>query len=233
MEYKFLDNNEIVIIDYIPGSSGQFFSRLWCELDGTQGYDDERTMRENGEVYYDTMLPKRIVNFFLEQNKPSGQDYNTFFEFLGTTLLACRQMELFWCGNNTEFYPTWNSPVENNRIVYHLHSWNEIPWQTVHKNIKRIVLQSKTWESCEFQRNRAEKFYPNNPWEAELDSWNTAECEISVDFCNMLVNKKTKEIIDWFRTHLGKDFDESKVIKAELLLLEYYREVKSVPIISK
>ena len=64
MEYKFLDNNEIVIIDYIPGSSGQFFSRLWCELDGTQGYDDERTMRENGEVYYDTMLPKRIVNFF-------------------------------------------------------------------------------------------------------------------------------------------------------------------------
>ena len=233
MEYKFLDNNELIIVDYIPGSSGQFLSRLWCELDSTQGYDDERTMKENGEVYYDSMIPKRIVSFFIEQNKPKDQDYNTFFEFLGSTLLSCRQMELFWCGHNTEFYPTRNSPVENNRLVYHLHSWNDIPWQTLHKNIKVIAVQSKSWESCEYQRNRAEKFYPNKyHWQEFIDKWNITKHDISIDFCDMLVNQKTDEIINWFRTHIGKDFAEDKVIKVELLIQEYYKEVKSVPAIS-
>jgi len=239
MEYKFLDNNELVIIDYIPGSSGQFFSRLWCELDKDQNYDDERTMRENGEVYYDTMLPKRIVNFFIEQNKPKDQDYNTFFEFLATTLYACRSLELFWIGNNTEFYPkdvtkpNADLPViSGQRIVYHIHSWNMVPWSEVHPNIKHITIQSKTIASKEYQYNRAQKFYPTNNWDQWIKEWNDADFPNSVDFCDMLVNKDSNKIINWFRSHLGNQFAEGKVIKAQLLLEEYYKEVDNVPVIS-
>lgn len=240
MRYKFLDNNELIVMDYIPGSSGQFLSRLWCELDNTQNYDDPKVLKSNGEVHYDTMIPKRLVNYFLEQNNPQDQDYNTFFEFLATTLYACRSLEVLWQGDNTEFYAkditkpnAYSGVITGQRIVYHLHSWNMVPWSVVHPNIRHIPIQSKTVASKEYQYNRAQKFYPNNTWDQWIKEWNDVDFPNSIDFCDMLVNKDSDKIINWFRSHLGNQFAEEKVIKAQLLLEEYYKEVDSVPVISK
>lgn len=237
MEYSFLNNNELVLVDYLPGSSGQLLSRLWCEFDLKQNYDDPQVMTPTGEIYHDTMFPKRVVNYFIEQQKPTiigelANDYNYYFEFLATTLFACREIPVLWLGDNSTFYPEYTKPPVNERVVYHLHSWGQIPWNEVHKNIKVITIQSKTDKSRTYQINRGKKFLSNvpivNQFVSFVDEWNNKQFDNSIDFCDILVSENTSEIIDWFKKQLGADFDQNKILKVELILKEYYTEVRSV-----
>ena len=72
MKYPFLTNNELILVDFLPGSSGQLLMRLWSELDSKLNYDNKNILSEltinsnlaTREIDYGIEVPKRITNWF-------------------------------------------------------------------------------------------------------------------------------------------------------------------------
>ena len=157
MRYPFLENNELCLIDYVPGSSGQLLIRMWSELDSTMNYDNSNIMTSNTitthlasrEIDYDIQIPKRITNWCLNKCAPIDvYDYIQFFEFLGTFLIASSQR---WIrgADNKKFYNDEEYTMQGHRILYGMHTWNsEIPYNKILElgyNIKCITIVPTTY----------------------------------------------------------------------------------------
>lgn len=239
MQYPFLENNELILIDYIPGSSGQLLIRLWSELDGKMNYDNNKLLSSNTitshkasrEIEYDILVPKRITNWFLDKCKPEGvYDYVQFFEFLGTNLVALSQR---WVrGSDAQkFYDSNSYTIENKRILYGIHSWDDIiPYNEIRElgyNVRCISIVPDTDKGREYQFNRGQACYPY-PEEGirpYFVNFNTKKIDEKVDFCTMLINKDTPAILSWLALMIGPDFRTEKVEFVKMLLDLYYKEI--------
>lgn len=238
MEYPFLTNNEFLIIDYIPGSSGQLLMRIWSELDATMEYDNATILTSNTitqhpasrEIDYDIQIPKRITNWFLNRCKPiEVYDYIQYFEFLGTFLIAASQR---WIrgSNNKKFYEDENYVIEGKRILYGIHSWNAIiPYKEIQElgyNIKCISIVPTTDRGIQYQQDRFQLCYPH-PKEIMHDYFINfnKKTSVSFDLCTLLVDKNTDAIVDWFQLQLGDNIRSDKIPYVKQILDTYYKEI--------
>jgi hypothetical protein len=238
MQYPFLTQNKLVLIDYVPGSSGQLFLRLWAELDSSMHYKNtellSKTSMQNSdatyEIDYDIQIPKRIINWFLDKNHPENVDeFAHFFEFLSTTLIAIREP---WAANSAiKFYDDKHYEMINKCAIYGIHSFDyDIPVQALRSigcNIQIIAVVPTTPAGEEYQYNRAMACYPNQvaPWADVITKFNTKAHDRTVDFCSMLAQKDTNAILAWFKNELGPMFNESKVSFVTVLLGLYYAKI--------
>ena len=112
MQYPFLKHNELVLIDYVPGSSGQLLLRLWSELDSKLNYENNIILTPTSidehpstrEIDFDILLPKRLTNWFVDRWQPANiTDYASYFEFVGVALMALAEK---WKhgGHQSRFY---------------------------------------------------------------------------------------------------------------------------------
>jgi hypothetical protein len=239
MRYPFLENNELCLIDFVPGSSGQLLMRLWAELDATMHYENEKVLTTDTitshlasrEIDYNIQIPKRITNWFFDRVKPDTvQDYVQFFEFLGTFLIADSQK---WIrgSNSKKFYEDTEYEMQNIRVLYGIHSWKHaVPYKEMQQlgyHIKCISIVALTDRGRQYQNSRFQACYPH-PDEVMRDyfnNFNTKPNMISFDLCTLLVDNDTDTIVNWLRTQLGNEFREEKVAYATHILNTYYTEV--------
>jgi len=239
MKYPFLEKNELLLIDYIPGSSGQLLMRIWSEFDSTMNYDNVNLLSSNTitnhpaskEIDYDIQIPKRITNWFLNRCEPTSvYDYIQFFEFLSIFLVASSQRWVRGSGNQ-KFYDDENYAIQGNRILYGIHSWNaKIPYEEIRElgyNVKCISIVPTTDRGIRYQHDRFQLCYPH-PEEIMHDyfiNFNNKRPTQSVDLCTLLVDRNTDAIINWFRTSIGNNFRTDKIPYVNHLLDVYYSEV--------
>jgi hypothetical protein len=239
MKYPFLENNELILIDYVPGSSGQLLIRLWSELDAKLNYHNDKIISDTSitshpasrEIDYNILIPKRITNWFLDRCEPKLiTDYIQFFEFLGTYLVAASQK---WVrgSDSQKFYDSDAYTMQGMRILYGIHSWKDnIPFSEMQRsgyNIKCFTIVANTPAGASYQLKRAQACYPY-PEEAikqYYESINSKLVQNPIDFCTMLVSKDSDVIIQWLRTHIGESFREEKIMWAKTILNEYFREI--------
>lgn len=239
MKYPFLEKNELLLIDYVPGSSGQLLMRIWSEFDATMNYDNSCLLTSNTitahpaskEIDYDIQIPKRITNWFLNRCEPSEvHDYIQFFEFLGTFLIASSQR---WIrgSNNKKFYDDENYTVQGSRIIYGIHTWNAIiPYKEIQQlgyNIRCITIVPTTDRGVKYQHDRFQLCYPH-PEEVMQEyfiNFNKKPSIESFDLCTLLLDKNTDAIIEWFQTNIGSDFRNDKIPYVKQILNLYYTEV--------
>jgi hypothetical protein len=239
MKFPFLENNELILIDYTPGSSGQLLLRLWSELDSKMNYDNSKLLSSNTitphkasrEIEYDILIPKRITNWFLNKCKPDDvYDYVQFFEFLGTHLVAASQR---WIRGSTaqKFYDSNDYTIENKRILYGIHSWNHIiPFNEMQKlgyDVRCISIVPDTDQGRDYQYERSQACYPypEESIRSYLTTFNEKEANEKIDFCTMLVNKDTPAILSWLELMIGPTFRKEKVEFVKMLLNLYYKEI--------
>lgn len=239
MKYPFLENNELLLVDYIPGSSGQLLIRLWSELDSTMNYENSKLLSHNTitphqasrEVEYDILIPKRITNWFLDRCEPKDvYDYVQFFEFLGTYLVAASQR---WVrGSNAQkFYDSDDYTLTGKRVLYGIHTWNDIvPFKQIQElgyHVRCITIVPETEEGKLYQFNRSQACYPfpKERVRPYFISFNAKPVDEPIDFCTMLVHKDTEKILSWLKDKLGDNFRHEKVDFVKNLLDVYYREI--------
>jgi hypothetical protein len=239
MKFPFLENNELILIDYTPGSSGQLLLRLWSELDSKMNYDNSKLLSSNTitphkasrEIEYDILIPKRITNWFLNKCKPDDvYDYVQFFEFLGTHLVAASQR---WIRGSTaqKFYDSNDYTIENKRILYGIHSWNHIiPFNEMQKlgyDVRCISIVPDTDQGRDYQYERSQACYPypEESIRSYLTTFNEKEADYKIDLCTMLVNKDTPAILSWLALMIGPTFRTEKVEFVKMLLDLYYKEI--------
>jgi hypothetical protein len=237
MRHPFLSGNELILVDYVPGSAGHLLLRLWSELDSRLCYDNPKILsdhtlnshKSSREVDFELPIPKRITNWFLNKCKPETiEDYANYFEFLGTFLFAAQAR-----GDDYKFYADENYKIQNHKILYGIHSWhNNIPIKELQElgyNIKCIAIIANTDEGRKFQLERGKLCYPLTDvfWKNILPICNSKQNEgvIYFDFCTLLANKNTGAIIDWLRIQLDTEFRTEKVSKASEILDAFYTEI--------
>lgn len=241
MKYPFLTNNELLLVDYVPGSAGHLLLRIWSELDARLEYDNPKiltdltinTHKSSREVTFELPIPKRITNWFLDKCGPeSVDDYASFFEFLGTFLVASSQ-KWNWADDAIKFYEDDNYQIMNRRILYGIHSWHKnIPFKQLQAegyNIKCIAIIANTSEGKKFQYERCKVCYPLTDvfWKKMLPICNSKQNDgvIYFDFCTLLVTKDTSAIIDWLRIQLGNEFRNDKIERVTEILNAFYLEI--------
>lgn len=239
MEHPFLRDNELILIDYLPGSSGQLLMRLWSELDSRLSYSNPKIISETSitkhkstrEIEYDIMIPKRLTNWFLDKCHPSAmEDYLSYFEFLGTTLLALSQK---WKRgvDGVKFYDSSNYQMVGYRRLYGIHTWDKIvPFDRIRNagyNVRCISIVPKTERGLRYQFSRCTLCYPDDliKWKMDIDVFNAKPVSESIDFCTMLTDKDTDSILNWLRDSLGPDLREDKIPRVIEILGVYYREI--------
>ena len=239
MKYPFLENNELILIDYVPGSSGQLLLRLWSELDSKLNYENEKIISHTSitqhvasrEIDYDIAIPKRITNWFLDKCQPETvYDYVQYFEFLGTWLVAMSQR---WVrgSQSIKFYGTEEYSITGMRILYGIHSWkHSIPFNEIRNlgyNVKCFTIVPSTPQGIQYQLNRAQAcyHYPETEIREYYQAVNNKLVEHPMDFCTMLVNKDSNSIIDWLKRNIGHSFRADKVGWANTILNTYYQEI--------
>jgi hypothetical protein len=237
MRYPFLTNNELVLVDYVPGSAGHLLLRLWSELDSRLCYDNPKILtdhtlnshKSSREVDFELPIPKRITNWFLNKCKPKTiDDYANYFEFFGTFLFAAQAR-----GDDYKFYADENYKIKNHKILYGIHSWhNNIPIKELQElgyNIKYIAIIAKTEEGKKFQYKRGKACYPLTDifWNKILPICNDKNTKgvIYFDFCTLLATKNTQAIINWLRIQLGDEFRTDKIERVTEILEAFYSEI--------
>ena len=235
MRYPFLTNNELLLVDYVPGSAGHLLLRLWSELDNRLQYDNPKILtdhtlnshKSSREIDFALPVPKRITNWFLDKAGPNSvDDFASFFEFLGTFLYASQIRD-------HKFYEDETYKIRNRKILYGMHTWHKnIPFkelQDLGYNIKCIAIVANTDVGREFQYERCKVCYPLTDvfWKNMLPICNSKQNEgvIYFDFCTLLATKDTTRIIEWLRTHLAEEFRIEKIAKASLILDAFYSEI--------
>jgi hypothetical protein len=241
MKYPFLKNNQLVLVDYLPGSSGQLLLRLWSELDLKLMYDNDALLAKHSitthpasyEIDYDIIIPKKMTNWFLDNCQfDTVADYMAYFEFLGTTMIALKQK---WINqeNNIKFYETPSYRLENYRLLYAIHSWERVlPWKDINDygcNIKVIKIIPQTTEGLRYQKLRYQICCnpASDSWlDAAITDFNSNHSSTDVfDLCTLLVNKDTAAIIDWLSNQLGSDLRHDKISRVHQLLEHYYANI--------
>ena len=239
MNYPFLRHNRLVLIDYLPGSSGQLLMRLWAELDARLMYENDLIIRQYSitahpasfEIDYDIVIPKKITSWFLDKCQPKSiYDYMNFFEFLGTTMVALDQK---WTqANRTKFYETPGYQLENYTVLYGLHSWERIiPWQEMNDNgcdITIIKIIPSTPEGSRYQSLRCRACNPieDKWWDWAISEFNSnTNANVIFDFCTLLANKDSQSIINWLSEQLGSNLRQDKIHYAHKILEQYYDKI--------
>lgn len=239
MEYPFLRGNELVLVDYLPGSSGQLLMRLWSELDGRLSYSNPRILSETSiqkhkstrEIEYDILIPKRITNWFLDKCDPTSlEDYICYFEFLGTTLLALSQK---WKRgvDDVKFYNGPDYRMVGYRRLYGIHTWDKtVPFdlmQSLGYNVRCVSIVPTTERGLRYQFARCTLCYPDDltQWKADIDAFNSKPTADAIDLCTMLVDRNTESIVSWLRHALGSDLREDKIPRVVEILETYYSEI--------
>ena len=234
MRYPFLENNQLMLVDYIPGSSGQLLMRLWSELDPYMQYDNPRDFTEttigdhpaSAEVDYDTIVPKKVVNWYLDRCDPSSvDDHLAFLETISTVLLSMRYR---WThGSGKKFYETAGYVMEGERVIYGMHTWGKsLPIKQMQAwgyGVRSVSIVPATDRGRKYQYQRAQICYPGdqNGWMRSIDEFNSKQHLNTIDLCTMLVDRNSDAIIEWLGNNVG-DIREDKVARAKDLLDLYY-----------
>jgi len=240
MKFSILENNELILIDYMPGSSGQLLLRLWAELDSKLHYENSRilsatTINQNAasrEIDYDILIPKRIVNWFLDKCDPSSTiDYVYFFENLATHLIA-QQQKWKHQTNDIKFYSNNDVDIKDMRLIYGMHTWsNIIPYDemiSLGYNIKQLSIIPTTERGLKYQFDRNVACYPGteeNSNKLVLNKFNTKPTQNSIDLCTMLVDRRFVDIIDFLQSMIGDSFRIEKIEYCNTILNTYYNEI--------
>jgi hypothetical protein len=240
VKYNFLNQSKFIIIDYVPGSSGQLLLRLWAELDNRVNYNNDTILsnpiNENPastEIDYDIQLTKKIVNWFLEKTEPQTvEDYLTFFEYLGNTLTALDQR---W--NKTskvKFYENGKDIDYNDIVLYGMHTKHSLlPLAELKErapNLQIISIVPQTKEGKDYQYNRACACYSKNKqrWSDIIEAFNNKQHSEVFDLCTFLANRDTFSIINFLKKKIPEEhFLDHKVQKATHILNLYYDVVVS------
>jgi len=248
MKYPFLDNNELILFDYLPGASGQLLLRLWAELDGkieaeykdilSSHYINEHPASR--EINYEIAIPKRITNWFYDRCQPETiEEQLIFYELLGTHLVAQQQR---WNWNNKQakfFYPNEEYELKNNRVLYGIHTWHyDINFSELSNkkpNLKFISLIPQTFRGKLYQLRRCLICYPKvGDWE----NWANISRNFNehskhynkFDLQTKLVDLEYGEfdtILLWLKDNIGDSYDSTKESRCIEILNTYYKEIVS------
>lgn len=239
MQHPFLNNNELVLVDYMPGSSGQLFMRLWSELDVKMTYDKDEILRPSRianhpctrEVEYDIGLPKTIHNWFIDRCQPTSIDeYAQYFEFIGTALIALKQR---WhkSKNSTMFYNDESYSMTGYRVLHGIHTWDKIlpiaDLVNLGYGIRMIRIVPATMRGLRYQIVRNYLCYPGstNVSRKNAEAFNSKPSAHCMDLCTLLVDRDTSAILDWFKKTLGSDYRHDKSKRAAKILEVYYDNI--------
>lgn len=239
MEYPFLTENELLLVDYLPGSSGQLLLRLWSELDASIGNDDDRIISNTSierhpatrEIEYDIQVPKRITNWFLDRCRPTTvDDYAAYFELLATILTSLGQR---WKrgGRGRRFYDDDDYELIGERRLYGIHTWDHlVPFDGMRSmglNIRCLSIVPATERGWRYQFKRCLLCYPGSHewWVGATARFNAKPSTNPIDLCTMLVDHDTDGIIGCLRDFIGHGFRDDKVARASEILDTYYREI--------
>ena len=237
MQYPFLKKNELILIDFMPGSSGQLLLRLWSELDSKLDYDNPEIMSTlnipadpvSREIDYDIVIPKTTFNWFIDQNQPDcKQDYVTFFEMLATYLLAAKQK---WANVNSgiKFYQDRDYDLVGHRVTYAIHSRTKhIPIDQIRDsgyNVRMFRIVPQTYRGRLYQYHRYLACYPTDTdWSTKdrIRRWNSKSNNDVFDLCTLLVDRDSDAILTWLREKIGDSIRIDKLDRAAEILDEYY-----------
>jgi hypothetical protein len=237
MNYNFLETSQFIIVDYVPGSSGQLFLRLWSELDSRIDNNSTEILKKSinehkssTEVSYDIVITKKIVNWFLEKAEPSCiEEYFSFFEFLGNFLVAKTQP---WNPKSkTRFLENGKDINYSPIVLYAMHTKDNVLPKEIYTKFPKLKVLSivpKTDIGKRYQLNRAEACYNQrkNTWSKMILDFNNKEHNETFDFCTMLATKDSNAILNYLETKIGKEFFlKNKVDKVQNILNDYYTVV--------
>ena len=239
MRYPFLENNQLILIDYLPGSSGQLLMRLWAESDATMLYDNPNIFTATSitddpitrEIDYDILIPKKLTNWFMNRCEPTdADDWLAYFEIVGTALIALRQR---WKHGSTavKFYDNEDYMLQGQRVLLGIHSWRRsLPIErlrAVQTNLRRISIVANTAAGKHYQMQRCQACYPMNDgeWQHYIERFNSKDCEDPFDLCGLLSANDHDSIIVWLKEKLGIDFRNEKEYRIRTILQEYQKEI--------
>jgi len=239
VQYPFLQNNQLILIDYLPGSSGQLLMRLLAEADATLSYDNPNIFTPTSitddpvtyEIDYDILIPKKLTNWFMNRCEPATiEDWLSYFEIIGTTLVALRQR---WKHGNTavKFYENEEYRLQGQRVLLGIHTWRRsLPiaqLQAAGFNINRISIVAATTAGKQYQIKRCQACYPmdNGEWQAYTEQFNSKHCEDPFDLCSLLVAHDDDAIISWLKNRLLSDFRVEKETRLRSILQAYQHEI--------
>lgn len=221
----FLDKNELILCDYIPGSSGRLLLRLISEMDAKIDYVNPVVMAQGSisenpaskEIDFHT-LPKRYIEWFW--HKKPKYDINTVFDQIGCLSIALRE--------RSNFFPNMHYDMSGERIYYGCHSWTEnIDYTTLDKNIKPVSIVPTTDIGVHYQQHRCELCWPTfftQEWANGMQVFNNKSHATTFDFCTALVTRNTEMTVEFIKQFLG-EYREEKVDRVCNLLDIYYDEV--------
>lgn len=239
MRFPFLENNQLVLIEYVPGSSGQLLTRLWFELDARIGYDNPEIMNQthktahpaSGEINLDILLPKRMHDWFLDKCEPgSCYDYMSYLEIFSASLYALRYRDPCY-GVENEFYKSRDAAPIGNVVLHSLHGWDHVlPIEEIRDhgcNVRLIRLIPNSPVGRRYQYARAQACYPLDPhsWRSSIRRFNAKPTDDAFDFVSLLVSKDSDSIIDWLVSQIGQHLRQDKLTKVRQILEIYYSRV--------
>lgn len=225
MNYMFLDKNALIVVDYIPGSSGRLLMRCLSEMDSAIDYHNPCIMshqiNENPaslEIDFHT-IPKRYFNWYL--HKQPSYDINVIFDQIGCFSVADRE--------RSNFFPNQNYNMLGERIYYGVHTWETLlDHNTFHPNVSYVSIVPQTEQGYIYQHNRAWKCYRNHyekyHWDRSIEIFNKKPHKTCFDFCTALSTKNTEMIIEWLKSFLG-NYREEKIDTVKHILEVYYEKV--------
>ena len=106
----------------------------------------------------------------------------------------------------------------------------ELPIQlkTLVPNLEILSIVPSTKVGYEYQLKRAKTCYNQraSEWDNIISKFNSKRHAERFDFCSMLANKNTPEILDYLKEKIGSDFFlDHKIDKITLILDTYYKTV--------
>jgi len=236
MQYPFLQNNQLVIVDALPGSGADLLIRLWSELDARLAYDSNALMSATGttadpasrEIDFTNVVPIRFVNWFLDHAGMNAAELAALLEFIATTAVVQREKTTGQLFNQTDSYV-----LQNQRVIFGINSRDRsMPWQAIRDlgcNVTVIKLVPSTDQGLALQRKRCDICFPPGNTAARsniIASFNTLDPAVTeLDLATMLVNRSSDQIISWISAQLGSDLRTDKISYARQLLTMYYAEI--------
>ena len=224
MSYMFLDENKLVVIDYIPGSSGRLLMRLMAEVDRDNLYTNDQIWLEGSlsdhpasrEIDFDT-LPKKYIEWYW--HKKPNYDINVVFDQIGCLTYAIKDRKKFFIGKDYT--------MKNKTVYFGCHSWDYEVGE-LNKNIRCISIVPQTERAERYQKERARLCWPDastaNDWNTYIDIFNKKPHQEKFDFLTYLVDNNTYGIIKWLRENVP-NFREDKTDRVTHILEKYYKGV--------